>query len=108
MRATLVLVFVAMAALAIASMVEAKTWEEDDMIIVEASSVEEDVAATRQSRQLWNFGHQPHSLFLHQPQQQQQVPLRRQFVPLFPAVNDVPAVVSVVGGRVFGGGRVSG
>ena len=35
MRATLVLVFVAMAALAIASMVEAKTWEEDDMIIVE-------------------------------------------------------------------------
>ena len=34
----MVLVFVAMAALAIASMVEAKTWEEDDMIIVEGRS----------------------------------------------------------------------
>jgi len=105
MRTTLVLlVFVAMAALA--SKVDAKTWEEDDMIIVEASSVEEDVAAARQSRQLWNFGHQTPPLFLLQPHQQQhqQVPLRRQYVPLFPAVSDVPAAVPVVGGF----GRIPG
>jgi len=104
MRATLVLVFVAVLA-----GVEAKTWEEDDMIIVEASSVEEDVAATRQSRQLWNFGHQQQPFLLQpQQQQQQQVPLRRQFVPLFPTANDVPAVVPIIDGRIFGGGRVSG
>ena len=43
-------------------------------LVSAASSVEEDVAATRQSRQLWNYG-QPHHLLLLQ--QQQQTPLSR-------------------------------